>query len=145
MLTVLRRQNHHQQTLVAAGAVLLAEGTKTGKLFVLAQGAVEVARGGVVLAHVKEPGSVFGDMSALLDLPHTATVRTTAPSAVYAFDDAGAFLRSDPEIAFVLARMLAQRLEATTAALVSSQAKAIGYADLVAPPDLMRLLGDPVV
>ena len=118
MLELLERQGHRPAAEFPTGAVLLAEGTKTGKLFVLASGEVEVARGAVVLAVVSEPGSAFGDMSALLDVAHTATVRARTPVSVYAFDDAKAFLRSDPEIAFFLARMLAQRLNSATTYLV---------------------------
>ena len=32
------------------------------------------------------PGSVFGEMSVLLDLPHTATVRMATPTVVYVFE-----------------------------------------------------------
>ena len=40
------------------------------------------------------------------------------PATVYAFDDAAGFLRSDPEIALHVARLLAQRLNAATTYLV---------------------------
>ena len=57
-------------------------------------------------------------MSVLLNLPHTATVRALSDATVYAFEDAEGFLRSDPEIALLVARMLAQRLNAATTYLV---------------------------
>jgi CRP-like cAMP-binding protein len=57
---------------------------------------------------------VFGEMSVLLKRPHTATVRTLTPAALYAFDDAESFLRSNPEIAFLVGRLLAARLNAAT-------------------------------
>jgi CRP-like cAMP-binding protein len=53
-------------------------------------------------------------MSVLLDLPHTATVRARTPVTVRAPEDASAFLRQHAEIAFHLARLLAQRLNAAT-------------------------------
>jgi signal-transduction protein with cAMP-binding, CBS, and nucleotidyltransferase domain len=47
------------------GEIILAEGSKTGRLWILKKGAVVVARQGVEIAKVTEPGAVFGDISAL--------------------------------------------------------------------------------
>lgn len=105
------------QTL-EAGTVLLSEDETSGRLHVLASGAVEVLRGDTQVALVQEPGAVFGEMSVLLNRPHTATVRALTPITVYTFDDAESFLRSNPEIAFLLGRLLAERLNAATTYLV---------------------------
>ncbi len=103
---------------ISAGEVLLREGETTGRLYVLAAGTLEVLRGETSVATVKEPGAVFGEMSVLLKRPHTATVKAVTPVSVYVFDGAESFLKSHPEIAFVLARMLAQRLNGATTYLV---------------------------
>ena len=100
------------------GTILLSEGDTSGRLYVLAEGAVEVLRGDTQVAVVREPGSVFGEMSVLLNLPHTATVRALTPVGAFVFDDADTFLKSHPEIAFFLGRLLAQRLNAATTYLV---------------------------
>ena len=128
-----------------ATSVLIPQGGKLGTLFVLRSGTLEIVRDGALIRTIEQPGSVFGEMSVLLDQPHSATVRAVTEVEVFVIANALGVMESRPLWTLHLARMLAQRLEATTAALVSSQAKAIGYADLVAPPDLMRLLGDPVV
>ena len=60
--------------------VLLDEGTRSGKLYILIEGEVQILRGDVEVATVSEPGSVFGEMSILLDVPHTASVKTLAPT-----------------------------------------------------------------
>src|SRR6476659_2941865 len=91
MKSALERAGAGRKTAIPAGTVLLSEGTKSGRLYVLAEGTVEVVRGDVQVAVVSEPGSFFGEMSVLLDLPHTATVRTLSPATVHAFDDADAF------------------------------------------------------
>ena len=101
-----------------AGTVLLAEGQRSGRIYVLAAGHIEVVRGDTAVAQVSEPGAMFGEMSLLLDVPHTATVRAKSAAQVYAYDDAMAFLKSDPQIAFVIARLLAQRLNLATTYLV---------------------------
>ncbi len=45
------------------GAILLEEQERTGRLFVLIEGHVEVLRGNTQIALIKEPGSIFGEMS----------------------------------------------------------------------------------
>ena len=58
------------------GENVLSAGSRTGKLFVLKSGTVEVAKDGVQLAEVTTPGAVFGELGLLMDQPHTADVRT---------------------------------------------------------------------
>ncbi|MFH0301946.1 cyclic nucleotide-binding domain-containing protein [Bradyrhizobium sp. 31Argb] len=99
---------------VPSGALIIHEGGKTGHLFVLIEGRLEVIKGDAVVAVLAEPGAVLGEMSVLLDQPHTATVRAASDSLVYEFDDAAAFLREQPEVALLLARLLAQRLNVAT-------------------------------
>ena len=99
---------------VPAGEVLLSEGNTSGHLYILVEGRIEVLRGSTQVAVVSEPGSVFGEMSILLNTPHTATVRALSPVTVYAYANAAGFLRSDPQIAFIIARLLAQRLNLAT-------------------------------
>ena len=99
---------------VAAGTEVLHEGGRTGHLFVLIDGRVEVVKGDTVVATISEPGAVLGEMSVLLDMPHTATVRAAQDSVVYEIDDAASFMRQQPAVALVIARMLAQRLNVAT-------------------------------
>src|SRR3954462_5965308 len=99
---------------VAAGTEGLHEGGRTGHLYVLIEGRLEVVKGDSVVAVLTEPGAVLGEMSVLLDQPHTATVRAAADSVVYEFDDAAMFLRNQPAVALLIARLLAQRLNVAT-------------------------------
>lgn len=121
----------------AAGETLLAEGTRAGVLYILAEGAIEVVKEDVQIATFTEPGAVFGEISVLLDTPHTATVRTTAPSRCFVVDDPPAFLRSAPDVALHVARLLAKRLHAMTTYLVdlkhqfADQADHLGMVDEV--------------
>ena len=114
MKSVLQHCDPARLIQLPAGTVLLAEGVMSGRLFVLAEGSVEVLRGDIQVTLIDEPGAIFGEMSALLDAPHTATVRSLSPVSVYAFDEALDFLRSDPELVFLVSRMLAERLNAVT-------------------------------
>jgi len=111
-----------------AGPEGIHEGGNTGHLFVLIEGRIEVVRGDTVVAVITEPGAVFGEMSVLLELPHTATVRAVSDSVIYEFDDAAAFLRDQPAEALLIARLLAQRLNvATDSASPSLLARCLGY------------------
>jgi CRP-like cAMP-binding protein len=95
---------------VSAGTEVVHEGGRTGHLYVLIEGRLEVVKGETVVATLTEPGAVLGEMSVLLDKPHTATVRAAADSIVYEIDDAASFMRQQPAVAILIAKMLAQRL-----------------------------------
>lgn len=97
-----------------AGQVLLTEGETTGSLYVLISGEVEILKGPFQVYIASEPGALFGEISALLDIPHTATVRTLTRCRAYVASDARGFLRARPEIAFLLSTLLAQRLYSVT-------------------------------
>lgn len=102
----------------AAGETIIAEGTPSRALYVLETGAVEVLKGDVPIVTVHEPGALFGEMSVLLEAPHTATVRALEPSTLHVAEDARAFLHAKPEIAFEIARLLARRLHFVNGYLV---------------------------
>ena len=102
---------------VPAGTEFIQEGGKTGHLFVLVDGKVEVVKGDNLDAVIEEPGAVFGEMSVLLDKPHSARVRAASDCVLYEFDDAASFLRERPAVALLIAQLLAQRLHVATSYL----------------------------
>jgi CRP-like cAMP-binding protein len=110
-----------------SGTVLLSEGETSGRLYVLAEGSVEVLRGDTPVAVIGEAGAVFGEMSVLLNRPHTATVRAASPIGVFVFEDAEQFLKSNPEIAFFVGKLLAERLNAATTYLVDLKRQFEGH------------------
>jgi CRP/FNR family cyclic AMP-dependent transcriptional regulator len=118
------------------GIALLVEGESTGRLYMLVDGEVEVLRGDTRVMVANQPGAIFGEMSVLLGVPHTATVKTVTSSTVYVIDDAEAFLQAHPEIAFVVARLLAQRLNSATTYLVDLKRQFEGRGDH------MEMVGD---
>jgi CRP/FNR family transcriptional regulator, cyclic AMP receptor protein len=112
---------------VSAGTLVLHEGGKTGHLFVLIEGRVEVVKGDSVVAVLAEPGAMFGEMSVLLDQPHTATVRAASDSVIYEFNDAASFLRDQPAVALLIAQLLAQRLNVATTYLADLMHQYAGH------------------
>jgi CRP/FNR family cyclic AMP-dependent transcriptional regulator len=133
----------------ASGKVMLPEGERLGKLLVLIEGQVEVIRERTQVTHIDEPGSIFGEMAVLLDMPHSATVRALSDVTVYEVPDALTFLDGHPEFSLHIATMLARRLYYTTSYLVDLQQQAAGkrqdldlvdqiLASLVEPADKKR-------
>jgi CRP/FNR family cyclic AMP-dependent transcriptional regulator len=117
------------QRNVSAGTFVLHEGRTTGHLFVLIEGRLEVVKGDTVVASITEPGAVVGEMSVLLDQPHTATVRAASDSTIYEFSDAASFLREQPAMALLIARLLAQRLNVATTYLADIMHQYAGHGD----------------
>ena len=109
-----------------AGMVLISEGGEDRKLFVLSEGQVEVLRKDTQVSFVDEPGSLFGEMSVLLDMPYSASVKALSDVKAYVIDDPIQFLGSQAEIALELAALLARRLYYTTSYLVDLQQQAAG-------------------
>ncbi|MBI2422830.1 MAG: cyclic nucleotide-binding domain-containing protein [Candidatus Hydrogenedentes bacterium] len=103
---------------LAAGDILVEENSKSGKLYFLASGAVEVRKNGVQIAEVSEVGAAFGEMSVLLDTPHTAAVLALCDSEVHVVDAPESFLREHPEVTLYVAKLLARRLNALNRYLV---------------------------
>ena len=102
----------------AAGATLLEQGTVAGVLYVLVEGTVEVVKDGVQITTASEPGSLFGEISALLGIPHTATVRALRECLCHVAADPMRFLRSHPDIAVEVATILSRRVQMVSGYLV---------------------------
>ena len=115
-----------KQVAFKPGQLMLPEGERLGRLYVLVEGQVEVIRERTQVTHVDEPGSIFGEMAVLLDMPHSASVKALSPVKAYEIPDALTFLDKRPEFALHIATMLARRLYYTTSYLVDLQQQAAG-------------------
>ena len=100
-----------------AGENVLTAGSRTGRLLILKKGAVVVVKETIEIAKVVEPGAVFGEISTLLDQPHSADVRALETSQFHVAD-ADALLVQDPLVLLYVAAVLARRLDAATQALI---------------------------
>lgn len=138
-----------KQVAFKPGQLMLPEGERLGRLYVLVEGQVEVIRERTQVTHVDEPGSIFGEMAVLLDMPHSASVKALSSVKAYEIPDALTFLDKRPEFALHIATMLARRLYYTTSYLVDLQQQAAGkrqdldlvdqiLASLVEPAELKR-------
>jgi CRP/FNR family cyclic AMP-dependent transcriptional regulator len=112
------------ERVFSSGAVLLAEGSRTGEIHVLVEGTVGIEVGGVLVKRVSEPGAFLGEMSALLGTTHSARVVALTESRTKVMPAAQA--TANPELLLGMARLLAARLHAMTGYLADLRTQ---YAD----------------
>ena len=127
---------------IAPGMELIAQGGRTGQLYVLREGELEVLRDGRHITTIKTPGSVIGEMSVLLGAPQTATVRAVTAVDFFVIDNAIEVLRGHPEWLLQIARLLAQRVNATTAQLTRGRDEETA---MVLPQTFISSWSDPAV
>jgi CRP/FNR family transcriptional regulator, cyclic AMP receptor protein len=101
-----------------AGENVLVAGSKTGRLLFLKDGAVAVVRQGTEIATIDTPGAVFGEISALLNTPHTADVYALRATQFYVAD--ADLLRFSAAALSYVAAALARRLDRANEVLVAS-------------------------
>jgi CRP/FNR family transcriptional regulator, cyclic AMP receptor protein len=99
------------------GEAVIVGGSKTGRLLILKKGNVAVVKDDTEIAKVAEPGAVFGELSVLLDQPHTADVHALETSQFH-IADATALLAQNPIAALYVATVLAHRLDGANHALI---------------------------
>jgi len=108
------------------GDLLFQQGDPSDTLFVVLDGQVAVATrsndGRESLVAVLESGGVFGDMGMFDGEPRSADARALDDSRVLGipYTDVRAALEARPELLWVVARVLAQRLRATDEALADA-------------------------
>lgn len=127
MNAILEAARRHRVRPFRAGEVLLEEGPSSGRLLVLLRGEVEVLRHAVRIARTAEPGAVFGEMSALLGGPHTASVRAVSEGELAVIEDPVAFLAQSADASLEIARMLARRLDTLSRYLVDVKRQYEGH------------------
>ncbi len=109
------------------GEEVIRQGESTGHLYFLVDGAVEVVKDDVVVAKVNERGAIFGDLAALMGVPHTAAVRAVTPASFHVVDDPSDFLQQHPAVSVHLCRMLARRLDSMNKYLVDVKQQFSGH------------------
>jgi CRP/FNR family transcriptional regulator, cyclic AMP receptor protein len=112
------------------GQVVIDQGDRTNLLFFLIEGAVEVVKDGVTVATSSQPGAVFGELSALLGVNHTATVRALRPCAFQVVRNPREFLKASPIVCLHVCELVARRLDALNKYLVDVKQQFEGHEHL---------------
>jgi CRP/FNR family transcriptional regulator, cyclic AMP receptor protein len=108
------------------GEVLMPEGGKTGLLYILISGCVEVTKGEMPITRIREPGAIFGEISLLLEGPHPASVEAVEETVCHVIRGGRGFLAEHPRLGLAVAELLAARLKGMIAYLADLKAQ---YAD----------------
>ena len=96
------------------GETLLEEEEKTNLMYILIEGQLEIFKKSIPVAIINEPGAVVGEMSVLLDIPHTALVKAATEVKAYRIDNGADYFKSNADLSWYIAKILAQRLNAAT-------------------------------
>jgi CRP-like cAMP-binding protein len=99
------------------GETVIVDGSKTGRLLILKKGNVAIMKDDTEIAKVVEPGAVFGELSVLLDQPHTADVRALETSQFHVAN-ATTLLAQNPMAVLYVATVLAHRLDGANNVLI---------------------------
>ncbi len=118
MTDLLELSADRPELVVRDGEVLIEEGTTRDRIYVLVSGEVVIEHDGVPFARVDTVGAVFGEMSAVLGRPATATVRASGDATLRVIDDPLDFLTDQPGAALSVLRTTASRLDGMTQYLV---------------------------
>ena len=98
---------------VSAGHVIVREGDRGDRFYVIAAGAVTVSKEGRVLRVLSKPGDSFGEIALLRDIPRTASVVAEEPAVMLVLDRLGflAAVTGNPAAAAALSRVADARIE----------------------------------
>lgn len=104
------------------GRTIIRQGDPGQAFYVLEKGSVEVIKDGVVLNVLMYPGTIFGEVSAILEKPRTSSVKARTQTTVTKYEhlDLPDLIREYPDIAAKMLETLAKRLEHTTQKLTDS-------------------------
>ena len=109
------------------GQIVMEAGAETHCLYVLIDGKVEIVKDDVRVSTISEPGATFGEISALLESSHTATVRALTPCSFHVLENPRELLQSSPLICFHVCVLLARRLDSLTRYLVDVKQQFAGH------------------
>ncbi|RYY81753.1 MAG: cyclic nucleotide-binding domain-containing protein, partial [Comamonadaceae bacterium] len=97
-MSILKSFDRNPARIFSPGMLLITEGGPPGSLFVLESGEVEVVRSGMVVANISDPGAIIGEMSVLLEAPHSASVRARTTVMAHVVENAREALRKHPDL-----------------------------------------------
>ncbi len=98
----------------APGDVVIAQGTRTGSIWILVSGSLQVRRDDQQISTITRPGAVFGEISLLLDQEHGATIVAAEPTVMRLAADGVRLFDEHAGFSRLVASDLARRLDALT-------------------------------
>jgi CRP-like cAMP-binding protein len=125
---------------LAAGEYLLTQREKTDSIYFLLEGSVKVTKDGYEVAVVSDKGAVFGEMSILLDIEHSASVQCLEDSKFYHIDHPRKYLEDHPGVLWHITQILGLRLFNLNQYLVDVKSQYEGHDHLGMVDDVLETL-----
>ena len=125
------------RTEVAAGEIVFEQGGPPDYLCFLVSGSLEIIKDGRIVDIESRPGSVYGDLSILLDNPHVTGLRAAADSTLIYVEQSTDFFRTHPDIMLYICRLIAERLTSASRYLVDVRRQYSGESSHLAMLDRM--------
>lgn len=119
---------------------MVREGGTEGAIWVFVSGALSVRKGAVAVNRITQPGALVGEITALLGSAYGATTKASAPSLLPHAAGGRALLASHPDIAWAVARGLAERLNFVTTCLAGLKHQYGDAPGLAVVPQVLREL-----
>src|SRR5690348_6916351 len=107
------------RVVYASGQDIVVAKKRSPELFFLVDGELEVLSDGVKVCTLNEPGAAVGEICALLNIGHTATVRAVGQAQLNVAPTVERAFEIDPGICLMVARGLARKLTATNTFLAN--------------------------
>ncbi len=108
----------------STGDIILQQESSGSEFYILMEGKVGVYKNGTKIAEYDEPGTVIGEISAILGIPRTATIIALAESEFILIEgNVEDEIRTHPDIILYVLTNLAERLSSTTGDLVTVASK----------------------
>ncbi|MFQ5560128.1 MAG: Crp/Fnr family transcriptional regulator, partial [Nitrospinota bacterium] len=95
------------------GDIIIAEGNTDKNFYQLIQGSLIITKNNTVVGMISQPGDYFGEMSALLDQPRSATTLSKGKSIVKVFpgDKLTEAIENHPDISLKVIKSIVTRLQ----------------------------------
>ncbi len=97
------------------GAIIANEGDNDYDLYVVMEGTVGIYKGNVLIKEFNKKGTIVGEMSVILKLPRTATIRAVTDITLLVLNaDLDQLMQNNPDIIKKIIKNLAERLRDIT-------------------------------
>ena len=125
---------------LTTGEFLLTQGEKTNSIYFLYEGSVKVVQDGYEVAVRSDKGTVFGEMSVMLNNEHSASVQCLEDSKFYRIEQPRKYLEDHPQVIWHITQILALRLFNLTQYLVDVKRQYVGHDHLDMVDDVLVTL-----
>ena len=125
---------------LTAGELLLTQGGKTDCIYFMVHGSVKIIKDDYEVATVSDEGTVFGELSILLNKEHSASVECLEDSKFYCIENPAEYLEDHPKVIWHIAQILGLRIFNLNQYLVDLKQQDKGEDNLQMVEDVLGVL-----